>query len=416
MKQRDLIIIGGGSAGMAAALSAKEQGIQDILILERDHKSGGILNQCIHNGFGLQVFKEELSGPAYALRYQRMIEQENIEMKLDTHVLSVTADKQVTYVNKCEGYVTLQAKAIIFAVGCYERSAGAISLTGSRPYGIFTAGCAQKYLNLDNIMVGKRVLILGSGDIGLIMARRMSLEGAQVLAVAERMPYSNGLMRNIVQCLDDFDIPLYTSHTVIDIKGNQRLEEVTIAQLDEQFMPIKGTEKVFKVDTLLLSVGLLPECSLEKGLGLCIDPHTHGICVNEHLESDIPGIYACGNALHVHDLVDFVSMEAKRAGKHAAAYITNKPEEKTYRNTFADEGIGYVLPQRVSKNCDEMITFSMRVRKPYKKCRLQLVCDGEIVKTYPKPYLLPAEMVMVQVDGKLLKGERISFQVEEVEA
>ncbi|MEG0423611.1 MAG: NAD(P)/FAD-dependent oxidoreductase [Erysipelotrichaceae bacterium] len=411
MKTYSLVIIGGGSAGMEAALSAKENGIEDIVILEREHKLGGILNQCIHNGFGLQIFKEELSGPEYAQRFSDKVEQAGIEVKLNTHVIEVNKQKQITYVSESEGYTSIQAKAIIFALGCYERSAGAIALPGDRPYGIFTAGCAQKYINQHNIMVGKKVFILGSGDIGLIMARRMSLEGAQVLGVGEREPYSNGLMRNIVQCLDDYNIPLYTSHTVTSIKGKDHLESITISALDEQYQPIHGSEKTFEVDTLLLSVGLIPETTLMNQLQLTIDSATHSLKVNEQLEASMEGIFACGNALHVHDLVDYVTLEAKRAGRNASDYIKGKKRKNTQIETKAGNGIGYVLPQRI-EHIEEAITMSLRVKRPFKKCSIVISLDGEIIKTIQKPYLLPAEMIMFPIT--LAKsGKQCTFEIKE---
>ncbi|MEF9919932.1 MAG: FAD-dependent oxidoreductase [Erysipelotrichaceae bacterium] len=410
MKNYQLVIIGGGSAGMGAALSAKENGISDILIIEREHKLGGILNQCIHNGFGLQIFKEELSGPEYAQRYSEKIEEAGIEVKLNAHVIDINNQKQITYVG-VEGYVCIQAKAIIFALGCYERSAGAISLPGDRPYGIFTAGCAQKYINQHNVLVGKKIFILGSGDIGLIMARRMSLEGARVLGVAEREPYSNGLMRNIVQCLDDYNIPLYTSHTITSIKGKHHLEAITIQELDEQYQPIIGTEKTFEVDTLLLSVGLIPETTLMNQLHLKMDPHTHGLNVNEQLEGSEDGFFACGNALHVHDLVDYVTLEAKRAGLNASHYIKGEMLKNTHIETKAGNGIAYVLPQRI-ENIKDAITMSLRVRKPYKKCSIIISLDEEVIKVIQKPYLLPAEMIMFRI---MLtdSGKELTFEIKE---
>ena len=318
MKHIDMVIIGGGSAGMSAALSARAEGIQDILILERSEELGGILQQCIHNGFGLQVFKEELSGPLYAQRFADQVMEEGIDYRLNTTVLQITEDSKVLYVNEEEGYTWVEAGTIIFASGCYERNRGAISIPGKRLPGVYTAGSAQRFLNLENIRVGKRVFILGSGDIGLIMARRMTLEGASVVGVAEIMPYSNGLTRNIVQCLKDYDIPLYLSHTVIDIQGTTHVESVTIAQVDERKNPIPGTEKTFEVDTLLLSIGLIPENELGTAIDMKMDPKTKGAIVNEYFETSVPHVYACGNALHVHDIVDFVTMEAREAGRCAA--------------------------------------------------------------------------------------------------
>ena len=417
MKQIELVIIGGGSAGMAAALSAFEQGIKDLMILEKDDELGGILQQCIHNGFGLQTFHEELSGPAYAQRYIDQIQEKKIPYETQATVLSITLDKQVTYVSPKNGYQKLQAKAIILAGGCYERSAGGIQLPGTRPKGIYTAGTAQRYLNIDNVMVGRKVFILGSGDIGLIMARRMTLEGAEVVGVAELMPYSNGLMRNIVQCLKDYEIPLYLSHTVVRVEGFPNLERVVIAEVDANRQPIEGTEKVFEVDTLLLSVGLLPENSLAKQLGLTIDPKSKGIVVNEKLESEIPGIFACGNGLHVHDLVDFVSREGNLAGKNAAAYIHGMEESSTFINCIAKAGVGYILPQRIHpKRVQEPLTFSLRVTKPYKQVKLRILKDGQVWKELPKRYLLPAEMVSIVMKPEDVKDIQQELQVEVCES
>lgn len=417
MKQIELVIIGGGSAGMAAALSAFEQGVKDLMILEKDDELGGILQQCIHNGFGLQTFHEELSGPAYAQRYIDQIQEQKIPYETQATVLSITLDKQVTYVSPKNGYQEIQAKAIILAGGCYERSAGGIQLPGTRPKGIYTAGTAQRYLNIDNVMVGRKVFILGSGDIGLIMARRMTLEGAEVVGVAELMPYSNGLMRNIVQCLKDYEIPLYLSHTVVRVEGFPNLERVVIAEVDANRQSIEGTEKVFEVDTLLLSVGLLPENSLAKQLGLTIDPKSKGIVVNEKLESEIPGIFACGNGLHVHDLVDFVSREGTLAGKHAAAYIHGMEESSTFINCIAKAGVGYILPQRIHpERVQEPLTFSLRVTKPYKQVKLRILKDGQVWKELPKRYLLPAEMVSIVMKPEDVKDIQQELQVEVCES
>ena len=413
MKQLDLIIIGGGSAGMAAAVSAYEHGIKDLLILEKDEELGGILQQCIHNGFGLQTFHEELSGPAYAQRYIDQVRDYQIPYELNATVVEITKNKTVTYVSPKEGYVQMQAKAIILAGGCYERSAGAIQLPGTRPKGIYTAGTAQRYLNIDNVMVGKRVFILGSGDIGLIMARRMTLEGAYVAGVAELMPYSNGLMRNIVQCLEDYEIPLYLSHTVVRVEGYPNLERVVIAEVDERRKPIPSTEKSFEVDTLLLSVGLLPENSLVKQLELTLDPNTKGVLVNEMLETEIPGIFACGNALHVHDLVDFVSRESTLAGKYASAYIEGMGKGEKTITCLAGTNIGYILPQRLHANrMQEPITFSMRVTKPMKQVKLCIYKDNQLWKEIPKRYLLPAEMISVTLKPEDLSDMNDSLRME----
>lgn len=392
MQTVDIIVIGGGSAGMAAALSAKEQGIDSVLLLERDVELGGILQQCIHNGFGLQVFHEELSGPTFAQRLIDEMKAKDIAYRLQTTVLSIGADKTVTYVNPKEGYVTIQARAIILACGCFERSRGAISIPGTRPKGIYTAGTAQRYLNMENVLVGKRVFILGSGDIGLIMARRMTLEGAEVLGVAEIMPYSNGLMRNIVQCLEDFSIPLYLSHTIIDIQGKEQVEKVVIAKVDADRQVIKGTEKAFAVDTVLLSVGLIPDVNLAKGVGIQIDPFTKGAIVNDHLETTVKGIYACGNGLHVHDLVDFVTLEAKQAGCFAAQDLQETSCEQEMIKVVAAEGLQYVLPQRLNIKSREPVVFSFRVRQPHKRCVIECLDQDEVICTQQMRYALPAEM------------------------
>lgn len=405
MLQRDMIIIGGGSAGMAAAVSAYETGVKDVLILERNHELGGILQQCIHNGFGLHTFQKELSGPAYAQRWIEFVKEKQIDVRLDTTVVSVQENGIVTYENAQEGYVEVQAKTVVFASGCYERNRGAIQIPGKRLPGVYCAGTAQKYLNIENILVGKKVLILGSGDIGLIMARRMTLEGAKVEAVVELMPYSNGLTRNIVQCLQDYDIPLYLSHTVIDIQGKDHVEKVVIAQVDEQRQPIKGTEKSFAVDTLLLSVGLIPENDLGKEMGMELDVRTKGAVVDEYYETSIPHMYACGNALHVHDIVDFVTLEAKEAGKQAALDVLQTKGKKTRQAVAAKDGIGYVLPQKIAVEVKQDITFSMRVKAPMKQVMLRAVAyDGTLIKEVKKQVVLPAEMIRLTIKKEELQN------------
>lgn len=401
MKKYDVVIIGGGSAGMAAALSAKENGAASILILERGEEMGGILKQCIHNGFGLKVFKEEMTGPSFAQRLFDLIAEWKIEYRLNTNVLGINKDLCVSYVNDTDGYVHIKAKAIIVASGCYERSRGAISIPGKRLKGVYTAGTAQKYLNIENILVGKRVFILGSGDIGLIMARRMSLEGAEVLGVAEIMPYSNGLLRNIVQCLNDFDIPLYLSHTVTDIQGIEHLESITIAKVDENRQAIKGTEKHFAIDTLLLSIGLIPENDLLVNAGAAIDHKTKGAVVNERFETSIPHIYACGNALHVHDLVDYVVMEARMAGAYAAKDLKIK-EEKEYINTIAGKDVSYIVPQKIDPSAKDEFVLSFRPKRPLRSSRIVIKQNDTIIKTVRKNYLLPSEMERINLDPSLL--------------
>lgn len=414
MRCVDIVIIGGGSAGMSAALSARAQGCQDILILERDQELGGILEQCIHNGFGLQIFKEELSGPAFAEKLKKQIEEQQIDYRLQAMVVSIDEQKVVTYIHEREGCVQVQAKAIILACGCYERNRGAISIPGTRVKGIYTAGTAQRYLNMENILVGKRVFILGSGDIGLIMARRMTLEGAQVLGVAELMPYSNGLTRNIVQCLKDFDIPLYLSHTVTNIEGKEKVEAITISQVDETNTPIIGSEKRFEVDTLLLSVGLIPENSLAQEAHIALDMRTKGAIVNEHLETSIPHIYACGNALHVHDLVDFVSMEATLAGKYAAMDLHQEEGNDTIA-CKAEGLVSYVVPQRLHKEVrDDAVIFSFRVKKPCRQAVIEFSNQNGIIKTIKKRALLPAEMERISLKREELAGsEELIVKVRE---
>ena len=417
MKSYDIVIVGGGPAGLAAAASAKENGIDSILILERDRELGGILNQCIHNGFGLHTFKEELTGPEYADRFIKLVENTNIEIKLDTMVLEIEEDKKIHVINTEDGYMILEAKSIILAMGCRERTRGAIGIPGDRPAGIFTAGAAQRYINIEGYMPGKEVVILGSGDIGLIMARRMTLEGAKVKAVVELMPYSNGLNRNIVQCLNDYDIPLYLSHTVTDIVGDKRLEKIVISKVDENKKPIKGSEIEFSCDTLLLSVGLIPENELSKKVGVSLDNRTNGLVVTENMETNIDGIFACGNVVHVHDLVDFVSEEAKRAGKAVAKYLNNSLEKKTYINIKNGNGINYTVPQNISVNdIDDKLTIFMRVNNVYKDMIIKVISGDNIIQSLKRKHLAPAEMERVVIKKELLKdlNEDIIISLEEV--
>lgn len=413
-EQRDLIIIGGGSAGMAAAIQAFEDGVKDIVIIEREAILGGILNQCIHNGFGLTEFKEELTGPEYSARFAEKTKSLGIDIKLETTVIKISRDLLVTYSSKEEGYVSLKAKAIILASGCYERNAGAIQLPGTRPSGVVTAGLAQKYLNIEGYLVGKRVVILGSGDIGLIMARRLTLEGAKVLAVAELMPYSNGLNRNIVQCLQDFDIPLYLSHTVSNVEGRGRIEKVTISKVDKNYQIIPGTEIVFDCDTLLLSIGLVPNVNLISDIG-CKIGATKGAIVNEQMETSIPGIFTCGNCLHVHDLVDFVSAEGRNAGHGAFMYLQKGQIGSAHiHKVVAGDNVSYVIPSRLDENLEEDVMIKFRVQKPQENCYVICESKGQVLRKIYRQHLIPSEMETFKLPKDIVnsvKGD-ISLRIE----
>ncbi len=429
MKDYDIVIIGGGPAGLAAAVSARQSGIDSILILERDKELGGILNQCIHNGFGLHTFKEELTGPEYAQRFISQAEELDIEYKLNTMVLEVGADKIVTAMNRDDGLFMIQAKAVVLAMGCRERSRGALNIPGYRPAGIYSAGTAQRLVNMEGYMPGREVVILGSGDIGLIMARRMTLEGAKVKVVAELMPYSGGLKRNIVQCLDDYGIPLKLSHTVVDIKGKERVEGVTLAQVDEKSKPIPGTEEYYSCDTLLLSVGLIPENEISRGMGVEMNPFTSGPKVNESLETNLEGVFACGNVLHVHDLVDFVSEEAASAGRNAAAYVkeyrdaagTRKVEDIHAEREIplvATGGVRYTVPSTIrTAHMEDNLKVRFRVGSVYQNCLISVYFDDERVIHRKRPVMAPGEMEEVKLTKEQLlqypELKKITFKIEE---
>ena len=399
----DLVVVGGGPAGLAAAVEAKKNGIDSILVIERAKELGGILQQCIHNGFGLHEFKEELTGPEYAQRFMDQLFEMNIEYKLDTMVLEVSADKVVQAINSVDGYMIIEAKSVVLTMGCRERTRGAIAIPGDRPAGVFTAGAAQRYINMEGYMVGKRVVILGSGDIGLIMARRLTLEGAKVLAVAELMPFSGGLMRNIVQCLEDYDIPLYLSHTVVDIIGKDRVEKVIIAKVDENKRPIPGTEIEYECDTLLLSVGLIPENDISRATGIKIDPRTNGPIVNEMMETSIEGIFASGNVVHVHDLVDFVSIESRKAGKAAAKYIKGEITDGNYIDVETGFGIGYTVPQKFRmENIEKNLELSMRVRQIFKNVKIVIKSNDFVIHSVKKSHMAPGEMEKITLSKTVL--------------
>ena len=417
MKQVQLAIIGGGPAGLAAAIAARESGVEDILIIERDKELGGILNQCIHAGFGLHTFGQELTGPEYAHRFIEKVEELHIPYLLRTMVLDLSAERVLTVTGPETGLVQIQAEAVVLAMGCRERPRGALNIPGCRPAGIYSAGTAQRLVNMEGFMPGKNVVILGSGDIGLIMARRMTLEGAKVHAVAEVLPYSGGLKRNIVQCLEDFDIPLYLSTTVVNIHGRERLEGVTLAQVDANRKPISGTERFIPCDTLLLSVGLLPENELSSAAGVRLSGVTGGPEVTDRLATSISGVFACGNVLHVHDLVDFVSQEATKAGENAALYLKNGSKAAQLVHLEGKNGVRYTVPQYIDpENMEDTVTVRFRVGQPYRDAALCAYADGKLLRRIPKRILTPGEMEQFPLrKSELPEGCRsITFTVEEV--
>lgn len=410
----NVVVIGGGPAGLGAALEAKRNGAGDVLIIERDRELGGILNQCIHNGFGLHVFKEELTGPEYAGRFINMVKEENIDYMLNTMVLNINKDKTIEALGE-EGLINIESDAIILAMGCRERTRGAIDIPGYRPAGVYTAGAAQRLSNMDGYMVGKEIVIYGSGDIGLIMARRMTLEGAKVKAVVEINPHSSGLTRNIVQCLNDFDIPLKLSTSISYIHGKNRVTGVTLSKLDENRNPIPGEDEFIECDTVLLSVGLIPENELSVDAGVNLDMRTSGPIVNNSMLTNIDGVFACGNVVHVHDLVDFVTKESKVAGKNAAMYCLNKLEKNETVNTIAGDGIGYIVPQNIDTKTDEDVNLFMRVRNIYKNKKLVVKSDDKVVLEKKRKHMIPSEMESINISKDILKNitGNISISVEE---
>ena len=418
----DVIVIGAGPAGLAATYSAFENGAREILLIERDKEQGGILNQCIHNGFGLHYFKEELTGPEYASRFSDLVAKTGVEFRSDTMVLDISNGedniKKVISVGKQKGYAEEYAKTVILAMGCRERTAGAIAIPGTRPAGVLTAGAAQRYVNVEGYMPGRRVVILGSGDIGLIMARRMTLEGAKVLACVEVMPYSGGLTRNIVQCLNDFDIPLYLSHTVTDIRGRDRVEQVVVSKVDENRRPVPGSEITFDCDTLLLSVGLIPENELSRQAGIEIDRRTKGPVVSENMETSLPGVFACGNVVHVHDLVDNVTEESLRAGKAAAEYLKADHTAEEYIKLENGGAVSYTVPQKVRKETgEEKITVLFRVNRILGKSEIRVENgDGEIITSFRRERMAPGEMESIKIPFDMIKeADAIKITAGEVE-
>lgn len=409
----EVVVIGGGPAGLGAAVEAKKCGANSVLIIERDRELGGILNQCIHNGFGLHEFKEELTGPEYAQRFIEQANKSDIEIMLNTMVLNIDDERNIIALGE-QGIMEIQAGAVVLAMGCRERTAGAIAINGYRPAGVYTAGMAQRIINMEGYMVGKEVVIYGSGDIGLIMARRMTLEGAKVKAVVEIMPYSSGLYRNIAQCLEDYDIPLMLSHNIQEIHGKDRINGVTISKVDENRRPIKGTEEFISCDTLLLSVGLIPENELSQKAGIAIDKITNGPIVDSKMHTQVDGIFACGNVLHVHDIVDFVTKESRIAGKNAACYVRQNLNKDSYVSTKSDKGIRYIMPHKILLNSEEDVNLYMRVDGIYKDSKVIVKCDNKEILSKKMRHMIPSEMINIVLKNELIKdlsGE-ITVEVE----